>query len=173
MSPFYQDSNGFSMVLDADSITQISDTTMMPFPISSSFSEGMSGMTRDEPLFGSPSIQSPQLRPRRRERTPEACMDSSPGEQADEDVDLAQPRKISRRRNSSMIPVPHYSNILSGQEQAISLSKDEYTLLQHGDYLVSRKQRNIFRSYSGNTSNIDSEEKEAPEERVRPSLRCR
>ena len=173
MSPFYQDSNDTDMIYSANAMLQASDDTVMSFPISSSFSEGMSYLARSGSLFGSPSTQSPPLRPRRRERTPEACMDSIPGEQTEEEVTLEKQRRFVRRRHSSQIPVPHYSNILSGHEKVISLSKDEYSLLQHGDYVVSRKQRSLFRSYSGNDCNVDTEAQAGQEERVRPSLRRR
>ena len=161
------------MIYGASSISQTSDNPMVSFPISSSFSEGMSHMARSGSLVGSPSIQSPQVRPRRRERTPETCMDSITGEQLEEEVLLGKPGVFSKRRNSSQIPVLRYSSMLSGQEQVILLNKDEYSLLQHGDCLVSRKQRSLFHSYNGNSPNLDTEVQTVQEESVRPSLRRR
>ena len=173
MSPFYQDSNGIDMVYGANSITQTSNNPMVPFPISSSFSEGMTHLARSESLVGSPSIQSPQIRPRRRERTPEAGMDVITGEQVGNEILLEKPGRLSKRRNSSQIPVLRCSNMLSDHEQVILLNKDEYPLLQYGNCLVSREQRNIFRSYNGNDDSLDTEEQAVQEESVRPSLRRR
>ena len=131
---------------------------MTSFPVSSSFSEGMSSKLRNVSSFDSTSLQSPPLRPRRLERTPEACNDQSPDERTGSRPD--QDRSVSRsltRRNSSQIPVFRHPEGLSNDPSCLSLDQRNLLIRDGEQKRPGQVIRALSCSYSGSIVHVDSE----------------
>lgn len=170
MSPYTSDSGNPPQLHSASGISLPSEESMTSFPVSSSFSEGLSYKLRNGSSFDSTSLQSPSLRPRRLERTPEACSDQSPDERTGSRP--AQDRSVSRsltRRNSSQIPVFCHPEGLATDPPYLSLDQRNLLIRDGEQKRPGQVVRSLSRSYSGSLVRVNSESDSTHQTVDRPS----
>lgn len=158
MSPYTSDSGNLPPLHSACGFSLPSEESMTSFPTSSSYSEGLSYKLRNGSSFDSTSLQSPSLRPRRLERTPEACNDQSSDERTGSRP--VQDRSVSRgltRRNSSQIPVFRHPEGLSNDSSYLSLDRRNLLIRDGEQKRPGQVVRTLSCSYSGDIVRVDSE----------------